>query len=104
MIKFEDTHQYVHDTLPNADALNFIINSLPTKTNNIWRALVDLEKVYAALHWLKEHNILYLDVKIIEKNMLKGSSMIFEEIAKNSVHGYFHSIKFIKILLIKPTN
>lgn len=63
-ITFEETHNYLYDELPNVDSLNIIINGLPTKNNNIWRALVDLNKVYLCLQWLKEHNLHYSDIKI----------------------------------------
>jgi hypothetical protein len=47
-IQFEDKHQKLTDTLPNADALNIIANGLPTKTGNVWRSLVSMNKVYEA--------------------------------------------------------
>ncbi len=78
-IRYEDTHLYVQKTLPSANTLNFIINGLPTKTGNIWRGLVDLDKVYKALDWLIENNILYKDVRIDMALKCKGSQMLNED-------------------------
>ena len=78
-ITFEDTHQYVHNTLPNASTLNFIINGLPTKTNNIWRGLVDLNKVYKALDWLMLRNVLYKDVTIDRVLLNNPSQLMFND-------------------------
>ena len=40
------TNKYIIDTLPNLNSLNVIINSLPTKSANVWRALVNLDSIY----------------------------------------------------------
>jgi len=79
-IKYEDTHLYVQKTLPSANTLNFIINGLPTKTGNIWRGLVNLDKVYKALYWLKENNSLYKDVRIDMTLKSKGSQMLNDDV------------------------
>jgi hypothetical protein len=63
------TQDYVMKTLPNAEKLNFIVEGLPTKSNAIFRGLVDLEKVFSALEWLKSNNPLYNDI-IIDKDLL----------------------------------
>ncbi len=64
LINFESTHGYIIDSLPCSDTLNIIIHGLPTGNNNIWRGLVNLEKVYTALEWLKINNKLYRDINI----------------------------------------
>jgi len=53
-LSYEKTHQHIQNTLPNADTMNIIVEGLPTKTNNIWRALIDIKKVFEALYWLKK--------------------------------------------------
>uniref|UniRef100_A0A1X7UF12 DUF6570 domain-containing protein n=1 Tax=Amphimedon queenslandica TaxID=400682 RepID=A0A1X7UF12_AMPQE len=47
--------------LPNPE-LYIIINGQPTKSNNVWRSLVDVNKIKAALRKLKEINWLYRNV------------------------------------------
>uniref|UniRef100_A0A1X7TC68 Uncharacterized protein n=1 Tax=Amphimedon queenslandica TaxID=400682 RepID=A0A1X7TC68_AMPQE len=47
--------------LPNPE-LNIIVNGQPTKLNNVWRSLVDVNKIKAALRKLKEINWLYRNV------------------------------------------
>ena len=42
--------------------LYIIINGQPTKSNNVWRSLVDVNKIKAALRKLKEINLLYRSV------------------------------------------
>ncbi len=44
----EDTHDHVRDTLPNADKLNVLIHSIPTKEKKIWRSLMNMKKVLKA--------------------------------------------------------
>jgi hypothetical protein len=75
-----ETHQYISDTLPNYDCIKIIINSLPTKTQKIWRSIVDLDKVYAAAEWLKHNNSQYKDISILPKNNIRlYSLMSFEK-------------------------
>lgn len=83
-ISLENTHEHVSNTLPNASSLNFIVNGIPTKTNNVWRGLVELEKVYKALKWLIINNKLYKDVEVNWKLLEKDNSTIFESIEKNT--------------------
>ncbi len=83
-IKYEDTHLYIQKTLPSANTLNFIINGLPTKTGNIWRGLVNLDKVYKALDWLKINNILYHDVTINTILKSQESLMLSEDANEGS--------------------
>lgn len=64
-LTFESTHEYISDTLPNPEALNIIVYGLPTVTNNIWRDLIDLDKVYEAITWLSLNNA-YYDVNKIK--------------------------------------
>ena len=40
----------------------YIINGQPTKSNDVWRSLVDVNKIKAALRKLKEINWLYRSV------------------------------------------
>uniref|UniRef100_A0A1X7VIH2 Uncharacterized protein n=1 Tax=Amphimedon queenslandica TaxID=400682 RepID=A0A1X7VIH2_AMPQE len=47
--------------LPNPE-LYIIINGQPTKSNNVWRSLVDVNKIKSALRKLKEINWLYRNV------------------------------------------
>uniref|UniRef100_A0A1X7VCQ4 Uncharacterized protein n=1 Tax=Amphimedon queenslandica TaxID=400682 RepID=A0A1X7VCQ4_AMPQE len=47
--------------LPNPE-LYIIINGQPTKSNNVWRSQVDVNKIKAALRKLKELNWLYRNV------------------------------------------
>ena len=47
--------------LPDPE-LHIIINGQPTKSNNVWRSLVDVNKIKAALRKLKEINWLYRSV------------------------------------------
>lgn len=79
------TNKYIIDTLPNLNSLNVIINSLPTKSANVWRALVNLDSIYKALEWLQENNHLYKDVDIDTKNFNQKicNTIIDEEIDDN---------------------
>ena len=78
-ITFEETHEYVNNTLPNPQALNIIINGLPTITNNIWRGLVNLDNVYKALEWLQINNVYYksTDTNIISREILEKRTLLF---------------------------
>jgi len=86
-ITFESTHDYLTDDLPkqipNADALHILVNGLPTKTNNIWRSLVNLEYVISAANWLKSNNHYYKDVQIMEINKKSSSALLLPENATN---------------------
>ena len=44
--------------------LYIIINGQPTKSNNVWRSVVDVNKINAALRKLKELNWLYRSAAI----------------------------------------
>ena len=60
------TSTRVLDTLPMKDpreALQ-IYADVPTKSGVTWRNLVDVDKILAALQWLKENNNLYEDITI----------------------------------------
>ena len=61
----EGTHQYVQNTLPSLDCLQITVQSLPSKNKQIiWQSLVDLNKIYDALNWLKQNNPLYKSIII----------------------------------------
>ena len=78
-LSLEETHHNVVNTLPNSEALNFIVNGLPTKVNNIWRGLVDLDRIYNALSWLKINNKLYNDVDIADRGgLMRETNTLFE--------------------------
>jgi len=87
-ISFESTNEYIATTLPNPDALNIIIYGLPTATNNIWRNLVDLDKVYDAIHWLAIHNNYYhtdkVNINYTYKNNKNALLCIDREIENNN--------------------
>ena len=63
-ITFDATHDYLEQSLPSAEAFHILINGLPTKSHNIWRSLVDLDKVYKAINWLVVNNPYYSAVTI----------------------------------------
>jgi hypothetical protein len=69
-LTFAETNQYVVQTLPNYNALNIIISSLPTKTNNVWRLLINLDKVYTAINWLCANNRQYGNIVITKQTNL----------------------------------
>jgi hypothetical protein len=62
----EATHDHVRDTLPSADKLNILNDSIPTKEMKIWRSLVNMKKVLTALKYLKIINPYYSSIKIID--------------------------------------
>jgi len=84
-LNLTETHGYLADQLPCADTTNIIIDGLPTKTGNIWRQLVNLDKVYAALDWLTANNPIYSHVAIIDKASLVNSASraLIPEITKS---------------------
>lgn len=50
------------ENLLNIDSLVLLVAGQPTKHNKVWTSVVDLRKVHAALHWLRENNHFYKDV------------------------------------------
>ncbi len=86
------TQNYVMKTLPCADKLNFIVEGLPTKSNSIWRGLVNLEKVFIALDWLKINNNLYSDI-IIDRSLFNIYGSEFESSLVPLNNSYLVSIK-----------
>jgi hypothetical protein len=75
-LTLEQTNQYVVDTLPNYNALNVLISSMPSKNNNIWRSLVSLQKVHNAAIWLKNNNKQYQDITINNPSMIPVYGML----------------------------
>uniref|UniRef100_A0A1X7UTH1 Uncharacterized protein n=1 Tax=Amphimedon queenslandica TaxID=400682 RepID=A0A1X7UTH1_AMPQE len=64
--------------LPNPEHY-IIINRQPTKSNNVWRSLVDVNKIKPALRKLKEINRLYRNVDAdsideLSKNVIQVDS------------------------------
>jgi hypothetical protein len=53
---------FVPHALLNTDNLVLIVGGQPTKQNKIWTSAVDLQKVHAALIWLRQNNRLYKDI------------------------------------------
>jgi len=49
----------MHDALPEHGELFILLRSIPTHHKVVWQDLVDIPKVYSALHKLKEINPLY---------------------------------------------
>ena len=41
-----------------------LVCNVPTKAKIVLEKLVDLKKVYKALSWLKENNVLYSEIKL----------------------------------------
>ncbi len=70
-LNLEETLHYTAKTLPSKEFLDIIVDSLPTSKNVVWRNLVNLEKVYAALMWLKENNTQYENIQICDDLMKK---------------------------------
>ena len=108
-ITFNETHQFLDDNvsvpeLPSADALSIVIDGLPTKNGNIWRSLVNLDKVYIALNWLKLNNIHYFGTKI-NKNLSKSpSSLIFQDDVGDSNGNLFKKFKLKQKKIYKNTS
>jgi hypothetical protein len=98
-ITFEETHEYVNNTLPNPQALNIIINGLPTITNNIWRGLVNLDNVYKALEWLQINNVYYksTDTNIIRRNIQYLFSAVHNQDIRALESGIFASLRTSKM-------
>jgi len=87
------TQNYVMKTLPSADKLNFIVEGLPTKSNSVWRGLVNLEKVFIALDWLKINNKLYSDI-IIDRSLFNIYGSQFESSSVPLNNSYLVSVKY----------
>jgi ferredoxin len=47
------THAYVKSTLPNAENVTILVNSVPTKKKDVWQSVVDWDKVVRAVEYLK---------------------------------------------------
>uniref|UniRef100_A0A1X7UWL9 Helitron helicase-like domain-containing protein n=1 Tax=Amphimedon queenslandica TaxID=400682 RepID=A0A1X7UWL9_AMPQE len=82
--------------LPNPE-LHLILNSEATKTNKIWRTLVDVDKVQAAYEKLKDINWLYgnlddqsLDdvAKKVVKTANSATSTMVEEATDEDIQGF----------------
>ena len=56
------TASFLPENLLNVDSLVLLVAGQPTKHNKIWTFAVDLRKVHAALHWLRENNHFYKDI------------------------------------------
>lgn len=52
------------DAIIRQQDLFVLVRGLPTKQNHIWQSLVNINKVYSALIWLKENNPLYENIII----------------------------------------
>ena len=66
-LPLNETHKHVSNTLPSASSLSIVVNSLPTKDKTIWQSMVNLNKVYDALEFLKQNNKHYEEIKF-DKN------------------------------------
>ncbi|KAF0722134.1 Uncharacterized protein FWK35_00030464, partial [Aphis craccivora] len=58
--------------------LYILVRSLPTKKNQIWQSLVNLQKVYKALLWLKNNNVLYKDIEVPQYNIFENEILNME--------------------------
>ena len=86
----------VKTALPDPELL-IIVNGKPTKSNTVWRTLVDVNAVKKALKTLKETNWLYVDVddtsvdeaarKVIEV-MGNASSTMLEKASVDDIKGF----------------
>ena len=54
----EATHDHVRDTLPSADKLKILIDSIPTKEKKIWRSLVKMKKSFESFKVVKDYKSL----------------------------------------------
>ena len=60
----ERTIQHVAETLPSPHFVEVLVDTLPTRSNIVWRSIVDMDKVVKALKHLKTHgNELYQNVR-----------------------------------------
>uniref|UniRef100_A0A8D8LG92 DUF6570 domain-containing protein n=1 Tax=Cacopsylla melanoneura TaxID=428564 RepID=A0A8D8LG92_9HEMI len=52
------------DPIIRQQELFVTIRGLPNKSKKIWQSNVDINKLYAALRWLQDHNPLYKDIQL----------------------------------------
>jgi hypothetical protein len=52
-LPMQKTHAYVKSTLPSAENVTILVNSLPTKKKDVWQSVVNWEKVVRAVEYLK---------------------------------------------------
>ena len=86
----------VKTALPNPE-LFIIVNGKPTKSNTVWRTLVDVNAVKSAIQTLKQTNWLYVDVddasvdeaatKVIEV-VTNASSTMLEKASVDDIQGF----------------
>jgi hypothetical protein len=77
----QGTLNHVNETLPSTNSLNIIIDSLPSKQrNNIWRSIVDLEKIIKALNWLKNNNKYYKNINIASLDNFPLKNVFIDDI------------------------
>ena len=91
-----ETLDEVKQALPNPE-LYVILNGQPTKTQVVWRSLVNVRLVKAAVHKLKQINWLYKDVdpdsvddatkKVVEV-INNTSSKMLEKATKEDIAGF----------------
>jgi hypothetical protein len=66
----EETLNNTFGSLPSNSSLEILVDSVPTKRKIVWRDLVNLKKVYAALQMLKQINpTIYGDISIDLNNI-----------------------------------
>lgn len=58
--------------------LYILVRSLPTKKNQIWQSLVNLQKVYKALLWLKNNNVLFKNIEVPQYNIFENEILNME--------------------------
>ena len=63
-LPMRESHYYVQSKLPSNEFMNIIVDSCPTDKKLVYRYIVDLHKVYVALHWLRDNNHLYAPEKV----------------------------------------
>ena len=86
----------VKTALPNPE-LFIIVNGKPTKSNTVWRTLVDVNAVKSAIQTLKQTNWLYVDVddasvdeaatKVIEV-VRNASSTMLDKASADDIQGF----------------
>ena len=96
MSKTMETLDEVKQALPNPE-LYVILNGQPTNTQVVWRSLVNVRLVKAAVHKLKQINWLYKDVdpdsvddatkKVVEV-INNTSSKMLEKATKEDIAGF----------------
>lgn len=97
-LNFNETHGYLANQLPNADTINIIIEGLPTKAGNIWRQLVNLDKVYKALNWLSHNNIHYSTISILPRSHFNShrSCLLLPEKTQSLTKEEISTLSYIK--------